>query len=219
MANLVIVNACGFGRELLSWVLGAPECGLTPKGFLDDKERPGVGEIPVLGTVAEYAPEADDVFLIAEQTPATRSRVASQLHKRGCRFATFVHPTALVGHGTTIGAGSILLPYCVVSVDVTIGEHVLLNPHATVGPGAKLGDASSIGSHCDITPGVQIGQGSLIGSNASVMPGITVGAFAVIGAGSAVIRPVPDLATVVGVPAKKIFGYEPIVDENWQPED
>jgi acetyltransferase-like isoleucine patch superfamily enzyme len=44
----------------------------------------------------------------------------------------------------------------------------------------------------------------LLGTGAIVLPGVTVGHRAIVGAGAVVNRPVPDDATVVGVPAREV---------------
>ena len=52
--------------------------------------------------------------------------------------------------------------------------------------------------------GVEIKDDAWIGFNASILKGVTVGKGAIIGAGSVVTEDVPDLAVVVGNPAKII---------------
>jgi hypothetical protein len=49
-------------------------------------------------------------------------------------------------------------------------------------------------------------NGASIGANATILPGITIGAGAMVGAGSVVTRDVPELAIVMGNPAR-ISGY------------
>jgi len=222
MKNLVIVGAGGFGREVLAWAedVCAATGKWTIKGFLDDNSEALTkfgSPKPVLGSVKEYQPELDDEFLIAIGTPATRLKVAESLAARGAVFATLVHPTAIVGPRVELGEGTIICPRCVVTCDVKIGRHVILNAAATVGHDAQVGDGCTINGHCDVTGFASLGEGTFLGSHAAVAPGIRTGRYSVVGASSVAIRNVPDLATVFGVPAKKIFGHEPIVDENWQP--
>jgi sugar O-acyltransferase (sialic acid O-acetyltransferase NeuD family) len=145
-------------------------------------------------------------------------RIASRLEKQGYKFATLIHPNAVVGSRCTVGEGTVICPFVCVTCDVKIGRHVILNVHAVVGHDAIIGDGCTINPHCDITGWVTLGEGVLMGAGATIMPKLKVGAYSVIGSGSAPYRNVDDLATMVGIPAKKIFGHEPIVIDNWQPE-
>jgi acetyltransferase-like isoleucine patch superfamily enzyme len=52
---------------------------------------------------------------------------------------------------------------------------------------------------------VSVGLGALVGIGAAVLPGISIGCRAIVGAGAVVTRNVPDDATVVGVPAARVF--------------
>ncbi len=79
--------------------------------------------------------------------------------------------------------------------------------------GVTIEDEVQIGSHCSIysvsTIDDKVGEVVLkkkcrVGTHSTVMPGVTVGENAVVGAHSFVNRDVPDGATVVGVPAKRI---------------
>ncbi|MGV3616336.1 MAG: acetyltransferase [Fimbriimonas sp.] len=223
MDKLIIVGAGGFGREVLLWAEHAIAAGaqLEIKGFLDNKADALAGfdvAYPILGSISDYEPDADDRFLIAIGNSPVRMKLAAQLTAKGWKFATLIHPTAIVGSRCEVGEGSVVCPHCVVTTDARLGRHVILNLHSTVGHDATVGDGCTISCHCDITGFVQLGEGVLMGTGASVTPGVKVGKYAVIGAGSVAIRNVQALATVVGVPAKRIVGFEPILDENWQPD-
>jgi sugar O-acyltransferase (sialic acid O-acetyltransferase NeuD family) len=223
MDKLIIVGAGGFGREVLQWAEHARAAGapFEIKGFLDRKADALDGfdvSYPNLGPALDYQPEPDDRFLLAIGTSAVRMKLASELTARGWKFATLIHPTAIVGSRCEIGEGSIICPHCVVTTDVRMGRHVILNAHSTIGHDATVGDGCTISGHCDITGYVKLDEGVLMGTHASVTPGVKVGKYAVIGAGSVAIRNVQALATVIGVPAKRIVGFEPILNENWQPD-
>lgn len=95
-----------------------------------------------------------------------------------------------------------------------IGKGIMLD-HAT---GLVVGETATIGDNCSILHGVtlggsgkekgdrhpKIGNNVMIGAGATVLGNITVGNCCMIAAGSVVLKDVPPLTTVAGVPAKVV---------------
>lgn len=128
-------------------------------------------------------------------------RLAHGLWKRGWalmarllshfnRFLTGVeiHPGAVIGRGVFIDHG----------MGVVIGETTVIGDECILYKGVVLGGTRTERT----TRHPQIGKQVVIGSNACVLGGIHIGDGARIGSGSVVIRPVPEGATVVGVPGR-----------------
>jgi sugar O-acyltransferase (sialic acid O-acetyltransferase NeuD family) len=213
MKRLLIIGAGGFGREVLGWALAVPpeardwEIG----GFLDENAH-ALDAHPcgysIVGDPATYVPARDDVLLPAIANPETKLRLCRGIRARGGRFATLIHPSVIVGPGCRIGAGCVLCPRAVLTTNVTVGDFVAINISSACGHDSVLGDGVTVSSFADITGAVRLGEGVFVGSHASVLPRVEAGDFAVIGAGSAVIRKVPARATVMGVPAKQVAGFD-----------
>jgi serine O-acetyltransferase len=130
-------------------------------------------------------------------------RAAYRLHVKGSKFtalylqsqasATFgvdIHPHAQLGHRLMLDHGT----------GVVIGETAQVGDGCTFLHGVTLGGTGK--QHGDRHP--KIGENVLIGANASLLGNIRIGDRVKIGAGSVVLRPIPDGATAVGVPAKII---------------
>jgi sugar O-acyltransferase (sialic acid O-acetyltransferase NeuD family) len=205
--RLIIVGAGGFGRELLSWAADCCDAGDLPAvaGFIDDDAAVLRGyDIPVdfLGSVSDFQPGAGDQVLLAIGNPKAKQRVAAQLADRGARFATMIHPTAVVSRSARLGEGVILCPLSLVSANARVGRLVTVNVMSSIGHDVMVGDYSTLSAHVDLTGFVSLGEGVMVGSSATVVPKVKVGAGATIGAGSTVYRTIPEGATVYAQPSK-----------------
>jgi serine O-acetyltransferase len=116
--------------------------------------------------------------------------VAARVVSHVNRFITGIeiHPGARIGQGVFIDHG----------MGVVIGET------ATVGDGCILYKGVVLGGtrHEKGVRHPQVGKNVVLGTNATVLGNIPIGDGARIGSGSVVIRPVPEEATVVGVPGR-----------------
>jgi sugar O-acyltransferase (sialic acid O-acetyltransferase NeuD family) len=207
--ELILVGAGAFGREVAVWARDAARVhgAWKLRGFLDNRPEAlacyGLEE-PVLGAPETWQPAPHERFVCTIGDPAGKLKLCRSLEQRGARFATIVHPTAIVGPHCMIGDGSILCPYAVVTTHATLGRHVTLNLHATVGHDAVLGDGCTLNCHADVTGRAVLGEGVFLGSHASVLPGTKVGDYARIAAGSVALDKVSAGATVIGVPARRL---------------
>lgn len=204
--DLIIVSAGNFGREVFTWAEQAIEAGApwVIKGFLDDRMDQLRGfsyAAPILGRVEDCEPGPDDLFLSAIGEPALKSRYCELIEARGGRFATLVHPTALVGHDVRIDTGSIIGPFTQLSCDIQLGKHVVFGTHSNTAHDTRIGDYSHVCGSCEINGNAQIGRKVFVGSHATLVPNVRIGDGAFIGAGSVVLKNVAAGAKVFGNPA------------------
>jgi acetyltransferase-like isoleucine patch superfamily enzyme len=102
----------------------------------------------------------------------------------------------------TLAAGAIVGPAAVIGAGTDVGEHALVSRgalvghHASVGPFVRLLPGSNLAGHVVCEASVTIGM------SAAVIDHITVGEGAVVAAGAVVVRDVPALTRVQGVPAR-----------------
>lgn len=212
MNRLLIVGASGFGREVLCWLSDMPEekRDWEIAGFLDTNPLALKGyacSYPILGDPLNFDLQEDDRLVCAIGDPKTKLRLCGELKKRGGKFFTLIHKTAVIGRHCKIGEGCVVCPGAVITTDVNIGNFVTVNVHATVGHDSVIGDGSTLSGHADVTGFTKLGKGVFLGSHASIIPNVQVGDFAVVGAGSMVVRKVKPDTTVMGVPAKQIAGF------------
>ncbi|MFJ3670761.1 acetyltransferase [Streptomyces sp. NPDC090106] len=208
MTGLVVVGAGGFARETAQAVRDSGAFELL--GHLDD--NPGlhgtdVDGVPVLGgtDLVHELPGAQVVVCVGNPRDyAARARLVRRFGLPEERYATVVHPTAVVSATSRIGAGSVLLAHCVLTAAVRVGAHVAVMPHVVLTHDDVIEDFATLTSGVRLGGGVRLERGAYIGSGALVREGTTVGAWSQIGMGSSVLADVPPGEVWVGSPARRL---------------
>jgi len=164
----------------------------------------------------------EDIACVFERDPAAQSildvifvypgfhavllhRVSHRLWRKGFKF-----PARLIAHIARWITGIEIHPGAV------IGQRFFIDH----GMGVVIGETTLIGDDCTLYHGVTLGgtswnkgkrhptlkNGVVVGAGAKILGPIEVGENARIGSNSVVIKPVPDSATVVGIPGHVISG-------------
>ena len=112
MKQLIIIGAGGMGRTVYSNILESVGYGesFEMKGFIDDDLHALDGfhnYPPVVGTISDYLPEADDVF-ICSIGGASRRPCMESIMNRGGEFINIIHKTVSIGKNTVLGKGYII---------------------------------------------------------------------------------------------------------------
>lgn len=209
MKNLYIVGAGGFGRELLNLILDIHMIvgsRWNIVGFLDDTDTPLEGkacDCAVVGTIADYSPQPDDVLAFGIADPAAKRRLIPMLKARGAVFEQIIHPYTYLGRNNTFGEGVIIDRGASVSVNVAFGDFVTLLA-SSIAHDVQIGEFSTISAMCNIMGRVSIGSGAFIGGNVAIAPRVTIGDNAYLCMGSVVMKNVPSGTKVMGNPAREI---------------
>lgn len=120
------------------------------------------------------------------------------------RYATFVHPLAMVVRSAKLGHGTVVLTNAVVNSNAVIGNHVTIQSGTLIGHDTVVADNCFFAAHSAIGSNSKIGEGCFIGLKCSLNNYTTIGDFAYIGMGSNVIRSIPDRGMAYGNPAKLV---------------
>ena len=178
-------------------VLGVTE--RDPAGFA------GLPGLECLGDDQAILSRPPDSVLLVNGVGSTRSRrkLFEDFKARGYRFATLVHPSAVVSDSATLGEGAQVMAGAVVQAGAMVGDNAIVNTRACVDHDCR------IGAHVHLAPGtvlsgnVTIGDGAHLGTASVVIQGIHIGEDALVAAGAVVLRDVRGAATVMGVPARE----------------
>ncbi len=209
MHNLLILGAGGFGRDIyfLAKEASGYQTEYLIKGFLDDNLeslKGHEGMPPIIGTISDYQPQPNDLFVCAMGDVATKKRCVEIVLSKGGKFTTLIHPTASIAPDSKIGDGCIIMHRATIGSDAVIGAFVLVQVSSIVAHDCRVGDFSRLDCFTVMVGGTIIREEVTVHTSAIINHQVVVGKNAQIGACSLVIRNVKEGSTVFGNPARPI---------------
>lgn len=177
------------------------------KGFIDDnlhaldsyKNYP-----PLLGSISDYQPIEDDVF-ICSIGGASRHHCVETILSRGGVFQQIIHHSARLGSNVQLGKGNFIGCFTTIGADAVIGDYNMIQSYSVVGHDAHIGNRNRIDTHVTCVGGVVIEDDVNIHTGSVISHNVTVETGAHVGACSFVIRRVKTGTTVMGSPAKRLL--------------
>lgn len=186
----------------------AEQCACTIAGIIDTMDADTFMGYPVLGTDADapalFSRYGGVPLILTPDAPVVRQRLAAQYTKIGWKFATLIHPRAMVSRSARLGQGVVVQYGANISAGATIENIVKINTYANIMHDSSVGDFTTIAPNAVILGRVKIGQLCYIGANATILPDKCVGDGALVGAAAIVTRDVSAGSRVAGNPAREL---------------
>ena len=208
MKHLIIIGAGGMGRVMYD--MARESIGYQTvyyiKGYIDDNIHSldtFTGYPPILGTISEYQPQQDDIF-ICSIGGGSRKTCMESIINRGGEFLTMIHNTARIGSNVQLGKGCMIGAFTTVAADAKIGDYNFIQSNMIIGHDVIIGNWNRIDSHTMLIGGITIGNENMIHSAAVINHEVQIGNNCHIGACSFVTRNVEDKWTVFGNPARRL---------------
>ena len=214
MKKIIIIGGKGNGTVALSTIEDINK--IVPQweilGFFNDFETSDINGYPVIGKInpesaVEYLPDKDVFFLYTLITAKWNHKFIHKLYEMDIpdeRFATIIHPTAVISKFAKIGNGVSIQPFVSVGPNVTVGNHVQIFAQSLIGHDSTLDNYSYVANNACIGASVHLKSGAYLGINCSILENTIIGEWAFIGMGTVVIQDVLDFNKVVGNPSRII---------------
>jgi len=144
------------------------------------------------------------IVMIAVADSKSRFDIGQRLPKE-TKYFTWIHPTSLImSDDITIGEGSFIGAYSILTTNIKIGKHAILNRGNHIGHDCEIGDYFSAMPGAIVSGNVKIYDCVYMGSNSSIREKLSIHSLCTVGMNAAVVRNIEDNGTYVGVPIKKI---------------
>ena len=184
-----LIGAGGHAREVMM------QMGCKLPCFVDDKYV-GDDTLPL----SKFDP---DKFIVMVTVGDSKDRydIISRL-PQSTKYFTFIHPTALIGDGITVGEGSFIGAYSILTTNIKIGKHAILNRANHIGHDTIIGDYFSAMPGAIISGNVKIYDCVYMGTNSSIKEKLSIHSLSTIGMNSCVVKNINKSGVYVGTPAK-----------------
>jgi UDP-N-acetylbacillosamine N-acetyltransferase len=133
-----------------------------------------------------------------------RLKLAALAVESGFTLVTAMHPSAIVAPSARVGAGSVLCAGSVVNPEARLGIAVIVNTCASVDHECVIGDGVHLSPGTHLAGNVTVGRGTTVGIGSVARDGIRIGEGCVIGAGAVIVGDLPDHVVAYGVPARAV---------------
>lgn len=204
MKRLALLGASGHGKVVADAALCS---GWSEVIFFDDgwPSKNCNGSWPVKGNTALLLDSlmSYDGVVITIGNCKTRWEKYKILRAESARFATIIHPKAVVSRFASVQPGSVIMAGAVVNIDVVVGVSGIINTGATVDHDCQIGDVVHVCPGAHLAGGVEIGNCSWIGIGSTLKQGVVIGSNVMVGAGSVVVKNVADDLVVTGNPSRE----------------
>lgn len=218
MKKIIIIGGKGNGTVVLSTIedINRPNKEWEILGFLNDKETEDIAGYPILGkinfpTVQKFLKDSEVYFFYSLISVKLNFKHLSKLNNLQIplkRFATLIHPTAVISSNVEIGYGSCVSALACINEFSKIGNFVQIWPQVYLGTGVEMDDFSYAAGKAYIGSYVKVKEGGYLGPSSSVLEFVQLKEWSLVGMGSVVIKDVEAYTKVVGNPVRVIGKVE-----------
>lgn len=203
MKKVIIIGAGGHSAEITDYiahynsVLGS-EKHLEVLGYIDDnKENYDSYSFvsPYLGTIQNHEVLEHVEYIMGIANIQFRRTIVENFLQKGAKFATLIHPSAIVSPSAIVGEGCVVAHNASIGPKAIIGNFNMLNSRCTIGHDSTVGNFNFIGPQVVLSGFTKVGNNNMFGVNSATIPTIEIGDNNTIAAGMIITKTVKDTET------------------------
>lgn len=204
MKNIIIFGTGAVAAEITSQLedsVWGENAGIRIKGYVASDEaglqhwKEYKYKSPYLGSFFNYEIKDEDYFVLALGNYKVKRQIVDEIRRKGGKFLTLIHPTAIVAATALIGEGNILDPFTIVGPNVKLGNFNLLTSQSIISHDCVVGDYNFFATSllCGYN---RVGDDNYFGIRGTTLPEISIGNRNVIQAGMIVDKNLEDDTTI-----------------------
>lgn len=205
---IIVLCAGGHAKVLINVLLECKEEIISVVDQDPRKHGSSLLGIKVMGgdeLVLSHPPESIQLVngLGSVDTLQPRRLLFEKFKQKGYRFATVIHPSAVVAREVTLGEGVQIMAGVVIQPGVSIDADTIINTAASIDHDCRIGTHTHIAPGAVLSGGVCVGSEVHLGTAAAATHGVEIGDRALVAAGSIVTRNIGAGCRVAGIPARE----------------
>ena len=195
----------GFGGHARSVADVALASGIRQLCFADANARDGESfqGFPIVRAFAGDLPEGWACFPAAGDNRQRQAQVEA-ITAQDWPIATVIAPSATVGVGTVIGAGTFIGHHAHVGPMAVVGKGCILNTGSIVEHDCVVGKFTHVSVNTVLAGASRLGDFVFAGTGSTVIDKCSVCDDVILGAGTVVVKPITQSGTYAGVPARQV---------------
>jgi len=120
-----------------------------------------------------------------------RWELAEKMRQQGYKFATIIHPDAVIASDVSLGEGVQVMAGVVIQSGTQVGQDSIINTGALIDHDCKIAENCHLAPGVVLSGGVVVGKYSHIGTGVKITHYITINKNCIIAAGTTVHNDVP----------------------------
>jgi len=168
-------------------------------GIVDDNPAligTTVMDCPVLGNLKKvnqlWHDDAFDAAALAIGILPARADFFEKFAREGVPFTNIIDPSAIIGEGSEMGSGNMIMAFCRLGPEAVIGDNNFLSAYVNIEHHNIMGSHCTFGPNVFMSGGVNIGSHVRFGTGISIEPRITIGDHVTIASGTVLTTHIPD---------------------------
>ena len=203
MKKVIIIGASGHSAEITDYITHynnsvAPELCFDVVGYIDDnKENYDSYSFvsPYLGKIQDHEVSEEAEYIMGIANIQFRRTIVENFLQKGAKFATLIHPSAIVSPSAIVGEGCVVAHNASIGPKAIIGNFNMLNSRCTIGHDSTIGNFNFIGPQVVLSGFTKVGNNNMFGVNSATIPTIEIGDNNTIAAGMIITKTVKDNET------------------------